>query len=325
MAEAETWILYNPSAGRGDPEVVERITRHLGPHRRARIVEVGEARDPIAAASDALRQHAARVVAAGGDGTVSAVASVLAGSGVPLGILPLGTASSIAVGLGIPADLEAAIDNTFHGEVHAIDTARVAGRRMVLHASVGLHAKAIAETSSEDKSRFGALAYAASALRELTDLQPFDLELETQRETIRCRAVSLMLANLVRPANLLAQGPATSAPADGRLEVTIVAASSLLEAVATGLHLLRSALFAEAATRDDVGYLSVDRLRVRAAPAQPLLIDGDDAGSTPFEAWCEPRSLEVIVPRPPPAAGDVRAKIAGLPALEVEPKHRGGN
>src|SRR5688572_22083061 len=64
------------------------------------------------------------VIAAGGDGTVSLVAGVLAGTEVPLGILPLGTSNSIAGGLGIPTDLSGAIATIAGGHTRAIDTAR---------------------------------------------------------------------------------------------------------------------------------------------------------------------------------------------------------
>jgi diacylglycerol kinase family enzyme len=79
------------------------------------------------------------VVAAGGDGTVSAVASALAGSGIILGILPLGTLNHFAKDLGIPLTLPEAIDNLAQGHVVKIDVGDVNGRVFINNISLGIY------------------------------------------------------------------------------------------------------------------------------------------------------------------------------------------
>jgi diacylglycerol kinase family enzyme len=79
------------------------------------------------------------VVAAGGDGTISAAASVLVGSGTVLGILPLGTQNHLAKDLGIPTDLPGAVAVLAFGQPRAMDVGEVNGRTFLNNVSVGLY------------------------------------------------------------------------------------------------------------------------------------------------------------------------------------------
>lgn len=259
------------------------------------------------------------VVAAGGDGTVSAVASELRGTEIALGILPLGTSNSVATALAIPNDLDAAVDVLATGERRLVDTATANERAMLLHASVGLHAAAVTGASPEAKKRWGVLAYLAEGIFQLAELLPFDVEIATESEIIRCQAVNVSVANIAPRKTVLAQGPAVVSPTDGALGVTVVTATSLAEAVATGLHLLDTARRDEPATRDNVGHLSARRVSISANPAQPLVIDGEEAEGSRLDVTCWPESLVVIVPQ----ALELRSadvgekKLEGLPGLEI--------
>jgi diacylglycerol kinase family enzyme len=79
------------------------------------------------------------VVAAGGDGTVRAVAQELAGNAVPLGILPLGTLNHFARDLGLPLDIAGAVATVAAGATAAIDAAEVNGQIFVNNSSIGLY------------------------------------------------------------------------------------------------------------------------------------------------------------------------------------------
>jgi diacylglycerol kinase family enzyme len=92
-----------------------------------------------AAAQKAVRQHCDLVIAAGGDGTVSTVASVLTGTDCVLGVLPLGTLNHFAKDLKIPLALDAAVATLFSGRALAIDVGEVNGKRFVNNSSLGLY------------------------------------------------------------------------------------------------------------------------------------------------------------------------------------------
>lgn len=79
------------------------------------------------------------VVVGGGDGSIRTVAGVLANSGVPLGILPLGTLNHFAKDLGIPTDLEAAAAILAAGEVRNVDLAEVNGESFINNSSIGIY------------------------------------------------------------------------------------------------------------------------------------------------------------------------------------------
>ena len=105
------------------------------------------------------------VVAAGGDGTVSAVAEGLVGTETPLGIIPLGTANVLARELGIPVELEGAVRLLAgaHG-VTSIDAMKVGEKHYFTQVGVGIDAMMIRDTRREDKRRFGRIAYIWTAL-----------------------------------------------------------------------------------------------------------------------------------------------------------------
>jgi len=90
-------------------------------------------------ARDALEQNAGAVIAGGGDGTVSAVASALAGGSTPLGILPLGTLNHFAKDLRIPLDLDKAVETIVQRHVKKVDVGRVANRIFVNNSSLGIY------------------------------------------------------------------------------------------------------------------------------------------------------------------------------------------
>src|SRR5919206_2234799 len=93
----------------------------------------------VAALERAQRGEIDAVVVGGGDGTVRTVAAVLAGTGVPLGILPLGTLNHFARDLGIPLELDGAAAVIARGSARTIDVAEVNGEVFVNNSSIGIY------------------------------------------------------------------------------------------------------------------------------------------------------------------------------------------
>jgi YegS/Rv2252/BmrU family lipid kinase len=312
-------LIVNPGSGSAGDDPVEALRVHLVEHFDLTVHETTPERGPDRCAEDALADGAELVIAAGGDGTVSAVAGVLAGGPVALGIIPRGTANSVAAALGIPDDIEGACRVLADGHRRRLDLARCGERTMLLHCSVGLHAETISDTPTEAKQRWGALAYLATGLKKLADLEPFELELDTEDHRLSCRAVAVTAANLAPKKTLVAQGPAVVCGDDGLIDVTVLAPTSLLEAVATGIHLFRTAGQEEPASRDEIGYFACRTLRIRATPPQRVLIDGEDAGMTPVSLECLPGALVVVAPPAEASRAASDLKLEGLPGLERAP------
>src|SRR5258705_7462459 len=85
------------------------------------------------------RNEVDAIVAGGGDGTIHTVASVLAGTGVPLGILPLGTLNHFAKDLGIPQDLDSAVEIVAAAHSVDIDVGEVNGMIFINNSSIGVY------------------------------------------------------------------------------------------------------------------------------------------------------------------------------------------
>ncbi|MDQ3333552.1 MAG: YegS/Rv2252/BmrU family lipid kinase [Myxococcota bacterium] len=315
-------IVWNGKAGSAadlDAEDVKaRVQRAMS--RDVTIVDAGK--DPRAAAREAIAAGARIVIAAGGDGTVSACATEVIGKNVELGVLPVGTSNSFSAALEISSELDEAIANLGRTDRRVIDAAVASNgqeeRVMILHCMIGLHAETIEETPAEAKRRWGAIAYAVTGLKKLATVSPFAVEMQTAEHRVRCKAIAVAVANLAPVKSVLAHGPSHLLADDGRMDVTIVAADSIAEAIATGVHLYRSAQNHEAASRDNVGSFSTPRVEITTDTPQSVLVDGEPFGDTPVTIEALPRALTVIAPPPAVAEGDViDAPLLGLPDLEV--------
>ncbi|MES2900667.1 MAG: diacylglycerol kinase family protein [Pseudomonadota bacterium] len=134
-------VIVNGSAGNGHDDAQAAMLRaQFASHGVAAFVTLAQhGRALVDAARAALQGGAPVVVAGGGDGTVNAVASVLAGTGVAFGVLPMGTLNHFAKDLGIPLGLEQAVINVVHGTRKLVDVGEVNGRVFINNSSLGLY------------------------------------------------------------------------------------------------------------------------------------------------------------------------------------------
>ena len=187
-------VILNHGAGRHHDENRRQIEKFF--ETRCIAVRVLVARDggQIARlAADAARSDAEVVVAAGGDGTIDAIASVLAGTGKILGVLPLGTFNLFAKRLNIPLDLEAALRTTVNGRVAEINVGAVNGRVFLSRSSVGLYPLALRHREEMfrrfGRSRFVALLSGATALARWGNVMTIRLTTESGEHFFRSRFV----------------------------------------------------------------------------------------------------------------------------------------
>jgi diacylglycerol kinase (ATP) len=236
------------------------------------------------------------IVAAGGDGTVSAVIDGLAGSLVPLGIIPTGTANLVARELNIPLEVgEAARLVADAPRTRNIDAMRVEGRVYVLIIGVGISASVAGGTTKRNKSRFGLLAYAGAAILKMFEFRPRSLEVVVDGETHKVRSVEVAIANCgILTKLIFPKGPDIHVD-DGRLDVCIVDTATLLDYPRYILRVLRRR---HAVSR--VRYLGARKsVAIYSARALPVQADGDVVGTTPIEIELIPGAVGVIVPERP--------------------------
>lgn len=134
-------VLLNAASGSGAAadaaRVIERLFGEAGRETRVELVDSGDRLRSLA--RDAARSRPEAVVAGGGDGTISTVAAELAGTDIPLGVLPLGTLNHFAKDLGIPLDLEAAVRVILGGETRKVDVGEVSGHVFLNNSSIGVY------------------------------------------------------------------------------------------------------------------------------------------------------------------------------------------
>ena len=138
-------VILNPRAGHGaDEERQQEITAlfaRLG--RQATVFVPGDGQDITERARAAVRKGCRVLVAAGGDGTVNAVASAVIGRETPLGVLPAGTLNHFAKDLGIPLDLPDAVKVVAQGLERKVDVGEVNGRYFLNNSSIGVYPRIV--------------------------------------------------------------------------------------------------------------------------------------------------------------------------------------
>ncbi|HEY4266841.1 MAG TPA: diacylglycerol kinase family protein [Galbitalea sp.] len=163
----------------------------------------------------AIEDGADVVVAAGGDGTVRAVAEALRGTGVALGLVPSGTGNLLARNLSMALDnVQHAVETVFEGEDRAVDIGVVEAERadgsrsthaFLVMAGLGLDAQMIANTNPALKARVGWLAYAGAIIRALRHHDSVRIRYSVDGGAVRSASVNTVLVGNcgVLPANLV--------------------------------------------------------------------------------------------------------------------------
>lgn len=189
-------ILLNPASGVHRSrlrEEVEELFRASGVNARIHLVNPHHIPD---VAREALGARPEALVAGGGDGTVSAVASVLAGTSVPLGVLPLGTLNHFAKDAGIPLDLEKAVHIVAARRTRRVDLGRVNHRIFINNASIGVYPSLV--SNRERLRQQGRSKWAAHALATIDVLRREDevaIRLEGDRKEIVARTPFVFIGN----------------------------------------------------------------------------------------------------------------------------------
>ena len=127
--------------------------------------EVGTSRKAPKKARRALKDGADLVLVWGGDGMVQRTTDALAGSGVPVGLLPAGTANLLAGNLGVPADLGPAVRTALRGADRRLDLGTFDGEHFAVMAGVGFDARLVGGADRRAKARLGTLAYVRAGIR----------------------------------------------------------------------------------------------------------------------------------------------------------------
>jgi diacylglycerol kinase (ATP) len=231
-----------------------------------------------------------RVLICGGDGTLNSALPALLSTGLPLGVLPCGTANDFARSLGI-RDLEAGIESVLAGHVQAVDVGVVNGRYFLNAAGIGLGPKINKSLDKAAKSRIGVLEYLLQAIRHMRDYRGVRLVLDCDGERVALRSLQVTIANGIHYGG----GMTISEDArldDGRLDVLSIKPQSLLRLLAYGLSMRSGRLVDD----ENITTFSCRRVAVTTRHAVDVTADGELVTRTPAECHVRSRVLKVFVP-----------------------------
>ncbi|HEY3506943.1 MAG TPA: diacylglycerol kinase family protein [Actinocatenispora sp.] len=228
---SEVAVLVNPSAGRGRRAgvVADVIGRLRAARLTPKLLPAPDRDAALAVCREAVADRPAAVVAVGGDGTVHLALQAVAGTGVPLGVVPIGTGNDFVGALGLPEQPEPAIKALVaalrDGHRRAVDLGRASqpGAADVWYGTVlsaGLDAS-INERANRMAWPKGPRRYDVSILAEILQLAPHDYKLVLDGETRELSAMIIAVGNTGRYGGGLRVCP-NADPADGLLDLTII-------------------------------------------------------------------------------------------------------
>ncbi len=243
-------------------------------------------------AEKAVAEHVDVVLASGGDGTVTACAEGVAGSGVPLAVLPAGTGNLLARNLGLPLALHPALAVALDGQDRRLDVGSANGRPFVAMAGIGFDAMLLDSTGEPMKKKLGWAAYALSALRHLR-ARPVRATLRADGgRVLRRRASGIIVGNVGALQGGVTLLPGAE-PDDGLLDVMVLTARGW-----SGWLALTADVMLRRARTGRVARTVFRELLVQLDRPQLWELDGEVMGTTrELVVAVQPGRLLVRVPR----------------------------
>ncbi|HEV7562862.1 MAG TPA: diacylglycerol kinase family protein [Solirubrobacterales bacterium] len=225
-----------------------------------------------------------------GDGLVGAVGGAMAGSDVPLGIIPGGRGNDLARVLGIPSEPEAAVAVILAGESRRIDVGEANGKRFLGIVSVGFDSEA-SRVANETRFLRGNLVYVYALVRTLIGWKPARFTIAIGEERLRASGYFVCVAN-----NKAYGGGMYIAPdadlEDGEFDVVTIGEVGRLRFVANLPKVLKGTHLDD----DEVTVVRARRLQVSASRPFPVYADGEHLTELPVSLRVLPRALSVLVP-----------------------------
>jgi YegS/Rv2252/BmrU family lipid kinase len=297
-----TVLIANPAAARTDMLAAQAVAETF--RRGGWAVELratGGPGDARRFAEEAVADGVDVVSVFGGDGTTMQAAAALVGTSTSLGVIPGGTGNLLAGNLRIPTHPVRAARALLGGRPQLLDLGRIqradGEHFFAVACGAGYDARVMAETSAADKHRWRFAAYVATTLRLMPEIRSIDHVITVDGAEYEALAALVLVANcgeVIPPWVKLRSG---IAPDDGLLDLVIIRADSFTESVRAVWELLREG-GSRAVGPGRVAYARGRVITVEASTPQPVQLDGEPHGFTPFTAEVVPGAIQVLRPGP---------------------------
>jgi YegS/Rv2252/BmrU family lipid kinase len=294
---ARVLVLLNRSGGtaKADPNICGRVADALRAAGIDAELETIEGADCVRRCRGALERGDKLVIVGGGDGTISAAASVLIGTDTVLGVLPLGTLNHFARDLGIPDKLEDAAQLIAKGSERRVDVGQMNNRVFINNSAIGLYPLMVADRDRQRRKlgRSKRLAMIVASARTLARFGHQRLTLTVNDEKAQVDTPLLFVGNNSYRLDLGSTGK-RDAVDEGNLSVFVMRKKTRRGFIAASVR----ALFNRARKDDMVLLDNVQRLKVDSyRSALAVSLDGEVVReSPPLEYRIRSKALRVIAP-----------------------------
>ncbi len=291
-------VVFNPATGGGDTAGRKHDTQEALQGAGLDVLWLETTReDPgQGLTAKAVAEGVDLVMAQGGDGTVMACVTGLAGTEVPLAVLPGGTGNLLATNFDIPSELDEAVEVAIEGDRVRLDVAAMDDDRFVVMGGIGFDAAMLRDADPRLKETLGAVAYVLSGFKHLRRrVTRFQLRLDDQ-PPIERTGQGVLIGNLGRLQGGLPVMP-DARPDDGLLDVAVLQTRTVLD----WLALAARVLLRRRRKDPQLELFQARRVEIHCDTPQPVERDGDPADARDhLVVEVVPKALTLCVP---PAKG----------------------
>lgn len=325
----KVFAILNPVGGTCSPEVVIKsldtyIKIKFGGYT---LYKTTGKEDMNKVVENALKDGHTLFIAIGGDGTVSSVGEALIHKKIPMGIVPVGTANALAKELGIPINVDQALQ-LIAGKyaTRKIDAMKVKDNYYFLDIGIGAKTLAIKNTKKKDKKKFGIFAYLWSGAKWFRNFRPRSFHITADNVDIRLHAMEVVIANGSTIGNMAFQYGSHIKIDDGIINICVIKATTFadfaplaykfvmearLQKVTQILPLFKNKFQKENHTTNDIlapenkgisnaqiKYINVlKKASIETSSNLPIQADGEIIGEKKITVEVVPQALSIITPQ----------------------------
>lgn len=285
-------VIVNPSSGKPEPILSVLNDYFQDADIKWEVQVTIQSGDAKKYALNAVDDDKDVVITYGGDGTVMEVAQALMNTEIPLLILPGGSANIMAKELHLPATVQECLSLLSTGsQEKLIDMGQMNDTPFLLRISIGATASLVLNTTPEQKSNLGQLAYTIPTLQELSKATETEYEITIDGNTVTVHGSTLLVVNTANMGMTdLSLLPDITVD-DGVLDILLLKSLELAELAST----LTAALIHQKLT-DNIRHWKMNKAHIKVPGDQQLICDDSESYEKEFDISVIPKALKVIVP-----------------------------